>query len=134
MSSIQVLEPHAPSPAALRPRRRSERDQRLIRDADAALSAVTGKWKIHLLCAMARGVHRHRHLLDALPGGSKKVLTETLRSMERDGLVTRQVFAEVPARVEYRLTPLGWTATDLIIALADWGGSHRDELEHARGR
>jgi DNA-binding HxlR family transcriptional regulator len=109
-------------------RRPTARDLDLIEQADRALAVLQGKWKVHLLFFMARGIRRHGQLLDCLPGASKKVMTDTLRALERDGLVSRRVFAEVPARVEYSLTPLGWTTTEPLMALASWGESYM----HAR--
>jgi DNA-binding HxlR family transcriptional regulator len=107
-------------------------DHELIKSADFALGVLAGKWKVHLLCSMARGIHRHSRLLDCLPGGSKKVMTDTLRGMERDGLVDRRIYAEVPPRVEYRLTRLGWRTTDLLISLAEWGDGCGREVLLAR--
>lgn len=112
------------SPAAAPSRRPAPRDLDLIEQADKALAVLQGKWKVHLLFFMARGIRRHGQLLDCLPGASKKVMTDTLRALERDGLVSRQVFAEVPARVEYSLTPLGWTTTEPLMALAQWGEAY----------
>jgi DNA-binding HxlR family transcriptional regulator len=107
-------------------------DHELIESADFALGVLAGKWKVHLLCSMARGIHRHCRLLDCLPGGSKKVMTESLRSMERDGLVDRRVYAEVPPRVEYRLTQLGWRATRVLVSLAEWGDDYGRDVLLAR--
>jgi DNA-binding HxlR family transcriptional regulator len=95
-------------------------DTELIERIDRALAVLQGKWKVHLLFSMARGVHRHARLLESLPGTSKKVMIDTLRALERDGLVTRSVFPEVPTRVEYALTPLGWSITEPLVALAEW--------------
>jgi DNA-binding HxlR family transcriptional regulator len=95
-------------------------DTELIERIDHALALLQGKWKVSLLFSMARGVHRHARLLDSLPGASKKVMIDTLRTLERDGLVARNVFAEVPVRVEYALTPLGWSITKPLVALAEW--------------
>jgi DNA-binding HxlR family transcriptional regulator len=93
-----------------------------------------GRWKVYLLFLMARGIHRHSRLLDGLPGASKKVMTDTLRALERDGLVTRRVLAEVPVRVEYSLTPLGWSVTEPLMALSEWGNDHAREIARARSR
>lgn len=112
---------------------RSQRvDLDLIEATDRALEVLHGKWKVHLLFVMARGVHRHSRLLECLPGVSKKVMTESLRALERDGLVERSIYAEVPVRVEYSLTPLGWSMTEPLVALSDWGSSHADEVTAAR--
>jgi DNA-binding HxlR family transcriptional regulator len=115
-------------------RRPQQSDVDLIENADAALDVLHGKWKVHLLCSMARGVHRHGTLLSCLPGVSKKVMTDTLRALERDGLVERCIYAEVPVRVEYSLTTLGWALAGPLMALAEWGKAHRGEVDDARSR
>jgi DNA-binding HxlR family transcriptional regulator len=107
-------------------------DLDLIERADETLVVLHGKWKVHLLVHMARGVHRHGRLLACLPGVSKKVMTDTLRTLEHDGLVARRIFAEVPVRVEYSLTPLGWTLTEPLIALSEWAEAHSGEVADAR--
>jgi Predicted transcriptional regulators len=83
---------------------------------------------------LARGVHRYSRLYDNLRGASKKMLTDSLRGLERDGFVERAVYAEVPVRVEYSLTALGWSATELLMALADWADEHLAAVEQARLR
>jgi DNA-binding HxlR family transcriptional regulator len=115
-------------------RRTLRGDLELIACADRTLDVLHGKWKVHLLFVMARGIHRHSRLLDCLPGVSKKVMTESLRALERDGLVARKLSAEVQVRVEYSLTPLGWTLTEPLIALADWGSAHSEAVSDARTR
>jgi len=109
-------------------------DLDLIDSANHALELLHGKWKAHLLVFMARGIHRHSRLLDCLPGASKKVMIDTLRALERDGLVERRIFAEVPVRVEYSLTPLGWTITGPLLILSEWGDAHAGEVGEARAR
>jgi DNA-binding HxlR family transcriptional regulator len=99
-----------------------------------ALAVLQGKWKVHLLFFMARGVHRHSKLLECLPGASKKVMTDSLRGLERDGLVVRKIFPEVPARVEYSLTQLGWTLTEPLVVLAEWGQAHGTEVAAAQAQ
>jgi DNA-binding HxlR family transcriptional regulator len=121
-------------PGAADRRRPPRSDFELIGQIDHALETLHGKWKVFLLFFMARGIHRHSRLLECLPGASKKMMTDTLRALERDGLVERTVFAEVPVRVEYALTPLGWSLTEPLIALADWGALHAQEVVEARAR
>jgi DNA-binding HxlR family transcriptional regulator len=104
----------------------------LIERARDALEVLVGKWKVDLLFVMARGVHRHSKLLECLPGASKKVMTDSLRALERDGLVDRNIHAEVPVRVDYSLTPLGWTLAGPLIALSEWGEAHVEEVVEAR--
>ena len=109
-------------------------DLYLIESVHDALEVLEGKWKVHLLFFMARGIHRHSKLLECLPGASKKVMTDSLRALERDGLVARRIFAEVPVRVEYSLTSLGWTLAEPLIALSQWGEAHAQEVLEARSR
>ena len=111
-----------------------ESDRDLIEHADETLDVLQGKWKVHLLVFMARGVHRHGRLLACMPGVSKKVMTDTLRTLEHDGLVSRRIFAEVPVRVEYSLTPLGWTLTGPLVALSEWAEAHSREVADARSK
>jgi DNA-binding HxlR family transcriptional regulator len=99
-----------------------------------ARDLLSSKWKVDLLYLLARGVRRYSRLYDNLRGASKKMLTDSLRSLERDGLVDRRVYAEVPVRVEYSLTTLGWSATELLIALADWADEHMLDVDEARRR
>ena len=125
----------------------SRRDERFLEGADAtrrrltdadmifetheAFSLLASKWKIDVLYLLASGARRYSHLHRQLPV-SKKVLTETLRSLDRDGLVRRRIFAEVPARVEYSLTPLGWSLTKVLMALYEWGNENFDAVLEAR--
>ena len=99
------------APATIEPahaRRVAERTRaaRLIRDSIGLLSS---KWSVDVLLALGDGTRRYHELLEDLSPISEKVLTQTLRAMERDGLVVRRVHAEVPPRVEYALSPLGAT-------------------------
>ena len=109
-------------------------DLEMIERTRGARDLLSSKWKVDLLYLLARGVRRYSRLYDNLRGASKKMLTDSLRSLERDGLVERHVYAEVPARVEYSLTPLGWSATELLIALADWADEHMLDVEEARNQ
>jgi DNA-binding HxlR family transcriptional regulator len=116
------------------PPRSTKGDLEEIGHVERALAVLQGKWKVHLLFFMARGVHRHSKLLECLPGASKKVMTDSLRALERDGLVVRRIYPEVPARVEYSLSALGWTVTAPLVALAEWGAEHAAEVEEARSQ
>ena len=107
-------------------------DRELVGQIENALELLHGKWKVHLVFLMARGVHRHCRLLECLPGASKKMMTDTLRALERDGLVNREIFTEVPLRVDYSLTPIGWTITEPLLALAEWDNVYGDELRDGR--
>ncbi len=107
-------------------------DHVMIEQAVRGLEVLQGKWRLHLIVAMARGIRRRNRLHACLPEVSKKVMTECLRGLERDGLVTRRIYAQVPARVEYSLTPLGWTTTEAIVAFSDWDKDHSVDVTAAR--
>src|SRR5262245_19866230 len=121
-------------PSGFRPERTRARfeDFELIASARAALALLQAKWTVDVVFLIASGIRRHARLADNIPGISKKILTAHLRRLERDGLVTRLVYAETPVRVEYRLTPLGWKLTGLLDDLSTWADGHRDELAAAR--
>jgi DNA-binding HxlR family transcriptional regulator len=122
-------------PDRTRPEGRLTReDLEMIERTRDARDLLSSKWKVDLLYLLARGVRRYSRLYDNLRGASKKMLTDSLRSLERDGLVNRSVYAEVPVRVEYSLTALGWSVTELLIALSDWADEHMLDVEEARGR
>ncbi len=107
------------------------RSARLIREC---LSLLSSKWSVDVLLALGDGPRRYHELLGELDGISEKVLTQTLRAMERDGLVHRQVHAEVPPRVEYTLSPLGASMAGPLKALGAWQLRHGTRVEEARGR
>lgn len=96
------------------------------------LSRVGDKWSIMVIATLAPGRMRFTQLQKAVPGISHRMLAVTLRSLTVDGLVDRESFGEVPPRVEYRLTPLGETLLVPVLALIDWAGEHRDEVEANR--
>lgn len=114
--------------------RPTSEDLKMMERTRGARDLLSSKWKVDLLYLLARGVRRYSRLYDNLRGASKKMLTDSLRSLERDGLVDRHVYPEVPVRVEYSLTALGWSTTELLIALADWADEHMQEVEESRRR
>ena len=89
---------------------------------DAALDVVSGKWKGLVLWELhAHGTRRFAELRRALPGVSEKMLTQHLRQMAEDGLVHREVYAEVPPKVEYSLTEAGTSLDEALRPLGEWG-------------
>ena len=100
--------------------------------AHKALRLVTDKWSLLVLLALLGGTKRHGVLKRKLAGITQKMLTQTLRRLERDGLVRRMEYAVVPPKVEYSLTPLGESLSGPIQALSAWAGEHFRELEEAR--
>jgi len=107
------------------------RSGRLIHDT---LDLLTSKWSVDVLLALGDGSRRYHELLQDLTPISEKVLTQTLRAMERDGLVARRVHAEVPPRVEYALTALGASMAPPLKALGSWSVAHGKQVEEARDR
>ena len=87
------------------------------------------KWKPLILSALLKGPQRFKYLQYGIDGISAKVLTENLRQMEDDGLVKREVFAEIPLRVEYSLTPLGEKMRPIIESLADFGREYKKSIK-----
>ena len=118
------------APTSLRVTERT-RNARLIREA---LSLMQSKWSVDVLLALGDGSRRYHELLGDLAPISEKVLTQTLRAMERDGLIGRRVHAEVPPRVDYALTPLGATLAAPMRALGSWSVAHGRHVEAARER
>lgn len=90
----------------------------------AALRAIGGKWKTSLLWELHLRPYRFAELRRLLPGVSEKVLTQQLRQMEADGLVSRRAYDEVPPRVEYSITPLGFSLNDAVTVMSAWGKHH----------
>ncbi len=98
------------------------------------LARVGEKWTVRILLALDRSVLRFTELRSVLTDITPKVLTETLRALERDGLVSREVFAEVPPRVEYRLTPLGTSLVDALQGVRSWSETHAPLILASRAR
>lgn len=93
---------------------------RLSCPVNRAVAALADKWKIVLILALARRTWRFGELLTAIDGIAPKVLVRQLRSLEEDGLVARKAYAEVPPRVEYRLTETGLSLLPILIDLQKW--------------
>jgi DNA-binding HxlR family transcriptional regulator len=81
---------------------------------------------------LSRGPMRFNALQRAIPGVSHRMLTMTLRGLERDGLVKRTAFATIPPRVDYELTPIGRSLTEPLVALAAWARAQQPGIEEAR--
>lgn len=96
------------------------------------LSRVGDKWSVLVIVQLGDGPRRFSEVKRAIEGISQRMLTLTLRGLERDGLVERSVFPTVPPRVEYALTPLGRTLLKTVTALAGWASDNRAQIERAR--
>jgi DNA-binding HxlR family transcriptional regulator len=122
MSTALVENPHLTERA---------RSASLIRESLAVLSS---KWCVGVLLALGEGPRRYHQILSELHPISEKVLTQTLRTMERDGLIARHVHAEVPPRVEYELTRLGASMAGPMKALGQWALVYAERVESSRER
>ena len=98
------------------------------------LDLIADKWTALVVHLLSGGTKRYGELQRDVGGISQKMLTQTLRKLERDGLVTRHVYPEVPPRTEYELTKLGHTLIEPLGALCEWAGAHLSELDQARKR
>jgi DNA-binding HxlR family transcriptional regulator len=97
------------------------------------LVRVGDKWSVYVINVLGNaGTLRFNELRSQVDGISQRMLTVTLRGLERDGLVRRTVYPEVPPRVEYALTKLGGTLRQLVRGLVQWSGAHLDEVDTAR--
>ena len=103
-------------------------DLQMIRGTRAVVELLAGKWCVDVLYLLASGTRRYSEIFYEVGEISKKTLTQTLRSLERDGLVARRVCLDAPGRVEYSLTPLGWSLTEPLMAMYEWA------LQHVPGR
>lgn len=96
---------------------------------ETTLTLISNKWKVLIVRDLLAGTKRFGELRRSLAGVSQKVLTEQLRQMEEDGLVARTVYAEVPPRVEYALTPLGQSLKPIMDAMLVWGEAYKKQNE-----
>lgn len=100
----------------------------------AALDRIADKWTVLIVVALGDGTRRYSELRSAIDGVSEKMLTQTLRSLERDGLVKRTVYPTVPPKVEYSLTELGRTLREPLNAVRDWAEQYINSVQAARHR
>ncbi|WP_062982446.1 winged helix-turn-helix transcriptional regulator [Nocardia anaemiae] len=98
------------------------------------LALIGDKWSILVIGQLRERTLRFGELHRAVIGISQRMLTRTLRQLERDGLLTRTAHPTVPPRVDYALTPLGTTLLDSVVALAEWADTHRHQINVNRRR
>jgi DNA-binding HxlR family transcriptional regulator len=98
------------------------------------LDRIGDKWTVLVVELLTGGPMRFTGLRDGIGGIAPKVLTQTLRRLERDGIVTRTIYPEVPPRVEYELTPIGRSLIAPINAITDWAETHVSAITAARDR
>jgi DNA-binding HxlR family transcriptional regulator len=92
------------------------------------LALIGGKWSMLVVCALRTGPRRTGELKRRLSGVSAKMLTQTLRELERHGIVEREDFGEIPPRVEYRLSPLGRSLASLVAEIEHWVTAHYSRM------
>ena len=114
---------NAPGPCA----HWKDEDADFIREV---LDLVGDKWSVLIIGTLADGPTRYSDLADAIPGISQRMLTLTLKHLQRTGLITRTSYPEVPPRVEYALTELGTSLLSTVLALAAWSADHHAEIRH----
>lgn len=121
----------------------TQRRQRARAEYDAFLAVcptrqlygtVANKWVGLVMCALEDGPKRHSELARTVAGVSQKMLTQTLRELERSGLITRTVTPSVPVRVDYEMTELGRSLQAVMQQLKDWAEVHMDRILDARER
>jgi DNA-binding HxlR family transcriptional regulator len=98
------------------------------------LHRVGDKWSVQIVALLGDGTMRFSELRRSIEGISQRMLTLTLRGLERDGLVTRTVFPTIPPRVDYELTTLGETLLEPIQGLAEWADKYRTSIQTARAK
>jgi DNA-binding HxlR family transcriptional regulator len=123
------MKPENTGVPALQPRAHEGADCRAVA---SVLSRVGDKWSVFVIMMLIDGPRRFNELKRAIGGISQRMLTLTLRGLEREGLVTRTVFPTVPPRVDYELTDLGRGLAEPVKALGQWAFEHRPEIEGAR--
>jgi DNA-binding HxlR family transcriptional regulator len=107
-------------------------EYQMIKDTRDVVGLLSARWSIDVLYTLANGTRRYSELLYEVGEISKKTLTQTLRGLQRDGLVTRRAYADVPVRVEYSLTPLGWSITQPLMAIYEWAAAELPSVHAAR--
>ncbi len=95
---------------------------------DVTLSVIGGKWKLLIYAHLRDGVTRFGQLRRAIPRITQTMLTQQLRELERDGIVTRTIYAEIPPRVEYALTDFGRTLEGVIMKMHEWGTTYVERV------
>jgi DNA-binding HxlR family transcriptional regulator len=106
----------------------AENSNRLTCEVETTLKVIGGRWKVLIIRELMLRVKRFGELQRALPGITQKMLTQQLREMEEDGIIHRQVYAQIPPKVEYSLTPLGESLKPILYAMHDWAVKYYSEV------
>jgi DNA-binding HxlR family transcriptional regulator len=135
---MMITEEHMTASTGITPRKPTSCNRPAINDrycpARLILDHLADKWAVLIVVRLGSGTMRFAELRRAIDGISQKMLTVTLRDLERDGLVVRKLYASVPPKVEYSLTPLGISLGEKVSELCTWAEAHSAEVERARER
>lgn len=101
---------------------------------DLVKEVLDGKWKIHLMYFISQGTKRPGELQRKIPRAARRVLNVQLNQLEHHGLITKKIYAELPPKVEYRLTKLGQSVLPVITALGQWGDDNQEHLRKVIAR
>lgn len=94
---------------------------------EASLDVIGGKWKVVILCHLMKGKKRTSELKKLMPNITQKMLTQQLKELQEDNIVNREVYNQVPPKVEYSLTEYGWTLKEALDMLCSWGEQHIEQ-------
>ena len=131
VTATKAESPHE-SVAERRPASRRSMNEPGCTTIRAVLARVGDKWSVFVITLLGERTMRFTELQRSIEGISQRMLTLTLRQLERDGLVDREVYPVVPPRVEYSLTSLGTTLLPPLLGVAEWAREHRTDIERAR--
>ncbi|WJH33359.1 helix-turn-helix domain-containing protein [Paenibacillus aurantius] len=93
---------------------------------EATLDVIGGKWKVVIMCHLIKGEKRTSELKRLMPGITQKMLTQQLRELEEDGVLSRRIYEQVPPKVIYSLTDYGWSLKPILDAMCAWGEQHME--------
>ncbi|MCU7367637.1 helix-turn-helix transcriptional regulator [Pantoea stewartii] len=96
------------------------------------LNRIGDKWSLYIIASLANGKQRFNQLRRSIDGISQRMLTLTLRGLERDGLISRTVYPTIPPRVDYELTDLGRSLSEPVMALVNWANNNRSAIAESR--
>lgn len=111
---------------------KADNDTRLTCEVEITLEIIGGRWKVLIIRELMSGVKRFGELQRALPGITQKMLTQQLREMEDDGIIHREVYPQIPPKVEYSLTPLGQSLQPILNAMHEWAVKHFSQIPRNR--
>jgi DNA-binding HxlR family transcriptional regulator len=102
----------------------AENYEKLTCEVETTLKVIGGRWKVLIIRELLSEIKRFGELQRSLPGITQKMLTQQLRELEEDGIIHREVYAQIPPKVEYSLTPLGKSLQPILYAMHEWAVKH----------